>query len=148
MPRRPGYDRATGYDSDHSRRERPGRGSRYDLGYRGARGYDAPLGGPYDPSLGRHPGPLGEPPYVPFAGPTPFIPFGWDPMMRWGGWGPGVGYVPYADEPPTRRPVRRTPPEQSPTYGRRGDEEARHWAERHGYRVERTIRPRRRGYDG
>jgi hypothetical protein len=148
MPRHPGNDRAYGHDDDRWRRERPGRGSRYDLGHRARRGYDAPFGGPYDPSAGWHPGPLDGPPYFPSVGPAPFIPFGWDPMMPWGGWGPGMGYVPYTDELPTRRPWRRTPPEHSPTYGRQGDEEARRWAERHGYRVERTIRPRRRGYDG
>jgi hypothetical protein len=121
------------------------RGYRYDDVYPGAR-YDSLIGRRYDPSLGRHRGayrPEGDP-YA-FA-PEPFVPFGWDPMMRWGGWEPGVGYVPFPDEPPRRRP-RPKPPERSPTYGRRGDAEARRWAERHGYAVERTIRPRRGRYD-
>jgi hypothetical protein len=121
------------------------RNYRYDAGYRGAR-YDSPIASRYDPSRGRHPGehpPAGDP-YA--YGPGPLIPFGWDPMMQWGGWETGPGYVPFPDEPRRRQP-RPRPPEHSPTYGRRGDEEARRWAERHGYAVERTIRPRRGRYD-
>jgi hypothetical protein len=130
------YDRAFGYD-------RPRQGGR---GGRGAgyRGYDALIGRRYDESLGREPMPwrLGYP-ELPFDSlPGPYIPFGWDPMMRWSGWGPGVGYVPQQDAP-----RRRPPPRESPTYGRGGDDEVRRWARRHGYRDEGAVRPRRGRYD-
>lgn len=36
----------------------------------------------------------------------------------------------------------RTPPRESPLYGRGGDRAVREWAQRQGYTVESTIRPR------
>ena len=70
------------------------RGERYDHGLRGgpARGrreeYDR--GWREEVAYGREPG---------LPGPGPFTPFGWDPMMRWGGWDPALGFVPYMDTP-------------------------------------------------
>lgn len=50
----------------------------------------------------------------------------------------GVG--PYGED---YRFVRRRHPEESPTFGRQGDREARRWARHHGYAVEGEI-PRHR----
>lgn len=92
----------------------------------------------------------------PSRGPAPFT--GWYPGAYWAGapmfgwmglepwaWPPYAPYGPYganfygADYTPRRRP------EESPTYGRGGDEAARRWAERYGYDIEYSIRPRRSG---
>lgn len=141
------------------------RRERYDRGMRGygreyGRGYDRGGGRGYDRgwedsmAYGRTPG---------LPGPGSFAPFGWDPMMRWGGWDPALGFVPYMDTPERwayglpqdarydheyyrgydrDRPV---PPRESPTYGRGGDRALRAWARSRGYDVEDTIRPRMRG---
>jgi hypothetical protein len=129
-------------------REMWGGGRGYDRGYR-PRGYDGGYAArPYDrgyrdapfPRGGRGPG--YPPPYdatgwAPFA----FTPFAFDPTLGWAGWGGDMGFV-----PPRRmeeeRP-RRIPPRESPMYGRGGDRAVRQWAERYGYDVEHTIRPRR-----
>jgi hypothetical protein len=83
---------------------------------------------------------------APFAGWYPGGFWAGAPMYGWGGWGGGFGWPMY--------PVplgyggydygfrERTPPEESPAYGRGGDEAARRWAKRYGYDVEYTIRPR------
>ena len=157
-PRR--YDagmRSSGYDRDVARRPR-----RYDAGMRG--GYDA--GWSPGMGFGREPWMLG------MAGPGMFTPFGWDPMMRWSGWDPVAGYVPYQDGPrqwsyglaeDARRydhpyyraevahrygrdygPPRPVPPRESPLYGRGGDRAVREWARGHGYDVDYTIQPRPR----
>lgn len=118
-----------GYDREWRGHGREGRRPPYDRGYRA---YDdgpfprrgpGPDGGPYDATG-----------WAPFA----FSPFGFDPTLGWAGWGAGTGYVP----PPPPDP-RRVPPRRSPAYGRGGDRELRRWAERYGYDVEYTIRPRR-----
>jgi hypothetical protein len=78
------------------------------------------------------------------------------PMFGWGGM-EGWGWPSYGPVGPWRYPAdfepRRTPRE-SAAYGRGGDEAARRWAERYGYDVEFSIRPRHsnsaphnRGYD-
>lgn len=145
------------------------RGDRYDRGWRG-HGRDHGGGGRYDRdwtegfAYGRIPGMAGMP--------GPFSPYGWDPMMRWSGWDPALGFVPYQDAPPAwgyglrddarydheyyRGATRfgpgrrgydrdRVPPRRSPTYGRGGDDALRAWAARRGYDVEATLRPRPRG---
>lgn len=128
---------------DRGLRSGPGRGRReeYDRGWREAVAY------------GRAPG---------LPGPAPFTPFGWDPMMRWGGWDPALGFVPYMDTPERwaygvaggrgydrglrgyDREQRPVPPRESPMYGRGGDRALREWARSRGYDVEHTIRPRPR----
>jgi hypothetical protein len=54
---------------------------------------------------------------------------------RWGtegGW--GRGRSPYAGRGGYSYEYEyRTPPDQSPTYGRQGDQEVQRWAQRHGY---------------
>jgi hypothetical protein len=188
MPGR-GYGREYGRQAPMSGRER------YDQGARG--GYDR--GWTEEMAYGREPGMQGAP---------VFTPFGWDPMMRWGGWDPLMGFVPYQDAPrewsyglaeDARRYEHdyyrgsvahryggdygrgrggygadfgrgggygadygrgrggysadfgrgggyggeyRTPPRQSPLYGRGGDRAVREWAQRQGYHVESTIQPR------
>lgn len=113
-----------------------GRERGYDAGYRGhpARGYDR---GYRDAPFPRGPAyPYDATGWAPFA----FTPFAFDPALGWAGWGGDMGIVPPGRmEPP---PPRRVPPRQSPAYGRGGDREVRAWAERHGYDVEHTIRPR------
>lgn len=77
---RAGYDRGYG---------RPMRGrGRYDAEQRGG-GYDR---GGWGEAMayGREPG---------ATVPGMFTPFGWDPMMRWSGWDPLLGFVPYQDTP-------------------------------------------------
>jgi hypothetical protein len=145
------------------RKEQAMRRSRYERDHRREpeRGYDR--GWREEMAYGRAPG---------IVGPAPFTPFGWDPMMRWGGWDPMLGYVPYQDTPrewayglsgdaryehdhhrgiargygrdfERGRPVS---PRESPLYGRGGDRAVREWARSRGYDVEQTIRPRpRRG---
>lgn len=136
------------------------RRERYDRPPRGRYGGDYDRGWRQEVAYGRAPG---------LAGPGPFTPFGWDPMMRWGGWNPAFGFVPYMDTPAPwayglpgdarydheyfrgRTAVGydrgyRVPPRESPMYGRGGDRAVREWARSRGYDVEHTIRPRpRRG---
>jgi hypothetical protein len=156
MPNR-GYGRDFGGRRGHG----VGNGRRYDAGMRG--GYDR--GWTEEMAYGREPGAMN--------GPGMFTPFGWDPMLRWTGWDPLMGFVPYQDTPrrwsyglaeDARRyehdyfrgntahryggdygrgyREQRTPPRQSPLYGRGGDRAVREWAAEHGYRVDRTIQPR------
>lgn len=64
------------------------------------------------------------------------------PIFGWG-WGldsPGYGPMWVPGYPEARPPVR---PEDSPTYGRRGDEAARRYARSHGYDEGYEIRARR-----
>jgi hypothetical protein len=63
---------------------------RYDAGARG--GYDR--GWLPEVAYGREPG-IG----MGMNGPGMFTPFGWDPMLRWSGWDPLAGFVPYQDSP-------------------------------------------------
>jgi hypothetical protein len=98
-----GWKPAPRYGGDFGRRgplqgrgHEVGNGRRYDAGMRG--GYDAGMRGGYDRgwteemAYGREPG-LG------MSGPGMFTPFGWDPMLRWSGWDPLAGFVPYQDTP-------------------------------------------------
>jgi len=84
---------------------------------------------------------------TPFPGAAGFSSarWGWGPI-GWAGWGPGMEFWPYADVPaygmPTGRRTPRRRPEQSPTYGSSGDREVRRWAQRYGYDMGYTIRPR------
>ena len=123
------------YDRGYASRGGPGREHRprgYAADYR--RGYDRGPGPGYRPPLGdaalaegsfaMGPGfmPLGWGWYGPMGmdpGPFPFGPRGWD-----------------APERPPRRP------EQSPAYGRGGDEALRRWARERGYDVGYAIYPR------
>jgi hypothetical protein len=73
-----------GYD-EHLRGRGPRRG--YDAGYGRERGWSQ------DVAYGRAEGMGG-------SGPGTFMPLGWDPMMRWAGWDPLAGFVPYQDAPP------------------------------------------------
>ncbi len=85
----------------YDRGMRPGRGYAQEFGGRrgpdGSRGYDAGMRGRYDRgwtedvAYGREPG-------MP-NGPGMFTPFGWDPMLRWSGWDPLMGFIPYQDVP-------------------------------------------------
>ena len=114
----------------------------------------------------------GRAPGVP--GPGAFSPFGWEPRMRWGGWDPALGFVPYMDTPERwayglaqdgrydhdyyrgRTAARYggdygrggygrpVPPRESSTYGRGGDRALRAWARERGYDVEHVARPRGR----
>lgn len=136
------------------------RRERYDRPIRGRHPADYDRGWREEVAYGRAPG---------LAGPGPFTPFGWDPMMRWGGWDPALGFVPYVDTPERwaygladdgrydhayyrgRDAVayggdhdRPVPPRESPLYGRGGDRALREWARSRGYDVEHTIRPRPR----
>ncbi|HEU0013421.1 MAG TPA: hypothetical protein VFQ45_07040 [Longimicrobium sp.] len=69
----------------------------YDRHLRARRGYDAGYGRERawseDVAYGRAEGMGG-------GGPGQFVPLGWDPMMRWAGWDPLAGFVPYQDAPP------------------------------------------------
>ena len=166
-----------GYGEDFGGRHGPmqarghgaGNGRRYDGGMRG---YDR--GWSEEVAYGREPG-AG----MMMNGPGMFTPFGWDPMLRWSGWDPLTGFIPYQDTPREwsyglaedyrrydhdfyrgntahryggdyrggygrdYRPAEpRTPPRQSPLYGRGGDRALRQWARSRGYDVEHTIRPR------
>lgn len=88
MPPR-GYGREFGARGGPVRRGgHTGNGRRYDAGVRG--GYDR--GWTEAMAYGREPG-LGT------NGPGMFTPFGWDPMLRWSGWDPLMGFVPYQDAP-------------------------------------------------
>lgn len=113
---------------------------RYDRGdYRrgrsGGRGYaERDLGGEPDPFTGWYPGAY-------WAG---------APMFGWGGMA-GWGWPPYVPVGVGRDPAEYTPrrdPRESATYGRGGDEAARRWAERYGYDIEYSIRPRGGGRAG
>jgi hypothetical protein len=164
-----------GYGRDFAGRRGPVRGhgagnGRYDAGMRG---YDR--GWSPEVAYGREPGGA-----MGMNGPGMFTPFGWDPMLRWAGWDPLAGFVPYQDSPREwsyglaedyRRydhdfyrgnvahryggdyarggygrdygPAGpRTPPRQSPLYGRGGDRALRQWARERGYDVDYTIQPR------
>jgi len=82
-PRR-GYGRELGGGRGplHGRAQRYGGGMRgYDRGWSEAVAY------------GREPG-VGM-----MNGPGMFTPFGWDPMLRWSGWDPLTGFIPYQDTP-------------------------------------------------
>jgi|GEM_PF-1685466 len=125
---------------DHGYRAQPyDRGYRdhgYDRGYR-ARGYDQPRYRDDPFPRGVRPPAYDATGWAPFA----FTPFAYDPTLGWAGWGGDMGFVPPGRMEDARpRPV---PPRQSPTYGRGGDRAVRQWAERYGYDVEHTIRPRR-----
>jgi hypothetical protein len=81
---------------------------------------------------------------APFPGWYPGAYWAGAPMFGWGGmegWGwpayDPVGLGPYPDQPGPRRS-----PRESTAYGRGGDEAARRWAERYGYDIEFSIRPR------
>ncbi len=101
-----GYDRGwtptSRYGSDFGARQGPVQGRGHTTGYGrgqgGGRGYDAPLRGRYDRgwtqemAFGREPG-------MGMNGPGMFTPFGWDPMLRWTGWDPIAGFIPYQDTP-------------------------------------------------
>jgi hypothetical protein len=83
------------YGRDFGGRRGPvqGRGpenGRYDAGMRG--GYDR--GWSQEVAYGREPG-IG----MGLNGAGMFTPFGWDPMLRWSGWDPLTGFVPYQDAP-------------------------------------------------
>jgi hypothetical protein len=65
--------------------------------------------------------------------------FGWGGMEGWG-W-PAYGPVGPWWYPDDYQPRRRSPRE-STAYGRGGDEAARRWAQRYGYDIEFSIRPR------
>lgn len=99
------YDRgwmpAIRYGGDLGGRQGPVQGRVHTAGYgygAGAGRYDAPLRGRYDRgwtqemAYGREPG-------MAVHGPGMFTPFGWDPMLRWAGWDPIAGFVPYQDAP-------------------------------------------------
>jgi hypothetical protein len=93
------YDRgwmpARGYGRDFGGRRGPMHGHGHEVG--NGRRYDAGMGGGYDRgwteamAYGREPGTMN--------GPGMFTPFGWDPMLRWSGWDPLMGFVPYQDTP-------------------------------------------------
>ena len=113
-------------------------GGEYDGGIR--RGYDRGVQR-YDGSFRGRPAPW-QRPGAAFAAPPPFpyAPFGFDPMMGPMAWPMPYGYG-YAAGPRYDRAFR-TPPRQSPAYGRGGDRALRAWAERYGYDVEFSIPPR------
>lgn len=92
-----GWTQARPYGRDFGGRQAPPRGRGYDAAMRGyGRGYDAGARGRYDygwtqeMAYGRAMG---------MNGPGMFTPFGWDPMLRWAGWDPLAGFVPYQDSP-------------------------------------------------
>lgn len=132
------------YDRDFvgGRRSNP---DRYDRGFVGGRSG----GGRYDRDVreDRRPSgfdPRGGTPYdatgwLPFS----LAPFGYDPTLGWAGWGAGTAYVPLGEQRGAYRPAPPARPRESPLYGRGGDRGLRRWAERYGYDVEFTIRPRR-----
>jgi hypothetical protein len=107
----------------------------------------------YGADYGLHPGA-----YNPHAGWLPGAYMVDAPMYGWGWWGgawgwptPGVNTYGYDQAEYGRdRPVD---PRESGSFGREGDRMARRWAERYGYDVEMSIRPRRQmrggpGYSG
>ncbi len=106
----------------------------YDISYRRrGRRYDRD----YDADFGRYLSPL------PGAQGYPAARWGWGPIGwgMWSGWDTGVDPAPGYGfgggyEPPHARP------EESPTYGRGGDQAIRGWSRRYGYDMEYTIRPR------
>ncbi|MET0395477.1 MAG: hypothetical protein ABW277_01490 [Longimicrobiaceae bacterium] len=135
------YDeRYQGYARDYGRRGEGGRERRpggYAADYR--RGYDRDRGYGYRPPFGDAALAEGS-----FAMGPGFMPLGW------GWYGPmGMDPGPFPFGPRGRgapeRPPRR--PEESPAYGRGGDEELRRWARERGYDVGYAIYPRdpRRG---
>jgi len=93
------------------------RGNRYDREWRQDRGYDAGFTGRarrrergpeprYDSGIrGRYDREwtegvaFGRGPGMGMNGAGMFTPFGWDPMLRWSGWDPLMGFVPYQDAP-------------------------------------------------
>ncbi len=123
--------------------------SRYDRGYdrpmRGRARYDAEVrGGGYDRgwrdamAFGREPG---------ATMPGLFTAFGWDPMMRWSGWDPLLGFVPYQDTPREwsyglAEDARRY---DHPYYRGGGQGYGRDYGPRRGY--EQDYRAQRRPYD-
>jgi hypothetical protein len=71
------------------------------------------------------------------------------PLDGWGWWGGPWDWPPYPAIPGNRyddflMDRRLVDPRESGTYGRGGDMAARRWAERYGYDVEMTFRPRGR----
>ena len=86
----PEWTPARYYDNGYVRLPQPMRGR--------PRGYDAGMRGRGDRdwteemAYGRETG-------MGLNGPGMFTPFGWDPMLRWSGWDPLMGYVPYQDTP-------------------------------------------------
>ncbi|CAN5638185.1 hypothetical protein BH23GEM3_BH23GEM3_00990 [soil metagenome] len=124
--------------------------SRYDRSYgskRPRRARGIPPEGGYDADYGRYATPF------PGAAGYPSARWGWGPL-GWAGWGPGMGFWPYAAMPgygapaygfdyEDRQPRRR--PEESPTYGTGGDQALRRWGNRYGYDFAYSIQPRRRG---
>ena len=139
-------DRAGEYDRPYrgyDRQYRSGGGNRaYDreFGGRGRRGNgEAYNGRRYDAGFGPGPSPYDATGWMPYT----FSPFGWDPALGWAGWGAGTAYVPFASGPDPMRDRPPEPPRRSPTYGRGGDQALRRWAERAGYDIDYTIRPRR-----
>lgn len=92
-----GWAQGRRYGNDFGGRQGPGSSRGYGRPLRG--GYDQQMRGGYDHgwteamAYGRHPG-MGM-----MNGPGMFTPFGWDPMLRWAGWDPLAGYVPYQDSP-------------------------------------------------
>jgi hypothetical protein len=115
-------------------RSRPGN-NRYDRGYGRSQRYQRD----YDNNFGRYGTPF------PGAYGYPSARWGWGPIGM-AGWGMGMPFgVPYnmpwygfgdAHEPPRR------PPQESPSYGRGGDQAVRRWSQRYGYDMEYEIRPR------
>ncbi len=76
-------------------------------------------------------------------------PWGLSPYYPLGGWAwPSAAYVPVGygrlpyDYGYDYTPRRRA--EESPTYGRGGDEAARRWAQRYGYDIEYSMPPQYR----
>ena len=86
-----GWTQGRRYGREFGGRQGPvhGRGRGYDAGMRG--GYDR--GWSEEMAYGRQTG-MGM-----MNGPGMFTPFGWDPMLRWAGWDPLAGFVPYQDSP-------------------------------------------------
>jgi hypothetical protein len=84
-----GWTQGRRYGSEFNGRQGPVHGRGYDAGVRG--GYDR--GWTQEMAYGRQPA-LGM-----MNGPGMFTPFGWDPMLRWAGWAPLAGFVPYQDSP-------------------------------------------------
>ncbi|HEU0302030.1 MAG TPA: hypothetical protein VFR37_21420 [Longimicrobium sp.] len=117
----------------------------YDRGYgrpMGSRGrYDAQQRGGYDRgwrqavAYGREPG---------ATLPGMFTPFAWDPMMRWSGWDPMLGFVPYQDTPREwsyglAGDARRY---DHPYYRGGGEGYGRDYAPRRGYEGDYRVPPR------
>jgi hypothetical protein len=69
---------------------------------------------------------------------APYPGFGWGGFF-WPPYAP-LGYGVYDPEY-----IPRQRPEESPTYGRAGDEAVRRWARRHGYDAGYAVPPRNRG---